>query len=89
MSIQEKFEKAAQEVKELASQPSDEDLLILYGSFKQATIGDCHTDKPGYFSLKEKAKWDAWNAKKGMSKEDAQKDYIKKVAQLVESIGKK
>ncbi|CAD6234742.1 GSCOCG00002079001-RA-CDS [Cotesia congregata] len=89
MSVQEEFEKAAQEVKELASEPSNEDKLILYGLFKQATIGNCNIDKPGYFNLKDKAKWDAWNAKKGTSKEDAQKDYIKKVAQLIESIGKK
>lgn len=46
-------------------------------------------DRPGIFNPKGRAKWDAWNAKKGMDKEVAQKDYIKKVAQLVESIGKK
>ncbi|KAG8037671.1 hypothetical protein G9C98_005882 [Cotesia typhae] len=89
MSVQEEFEKAALEVKELASQPSEEDLLILYGLYKQATVGDCNIDRPGIFNLKGRAKWDAWNAKKGIDKEVAQKDYIKKVAQLVESIGKK
>ncbi len=30
-----------------------------------------------------KAKWDEWNKKKGMSKEDAEKNYIEKVNQLI------
>lgn len=32
--------------------------------------------------MKEKAKWDAWNGKKGMSKEDAMLAYINKVDSL-------
>ena len=39
--------------------------------------------------FKGKAKWDAWNGKKGLSKEDAQQQYIAKVQALIESIGKK
>lgn len=40
-------------------------------------------EKPGgLFNQKEKAKWEAWNAKKGISKEEAQKKYIEKVDQL-------
>lgn len=37
------FNKAAEEVKELSSQPSDADLLELYSLYKQATVGDCNT----------------------------------------------
>lgn len=33
--------------------------------------------------LKGKAKWDAWNAKKGMSKDDAMTAYIAKVQELL------
>lgn len=36
-----------------------------------------------------KAKWDAWNALKGMSKEDAQTKYIAKVNELVAKHGLK
>ena len=39
------FNKAAEEVKELASQPADADLLELYSLFKQATVGDCNTSE--------------------------------------------
>lgn len=35
------------------------------------------------FDMKGKAKWDAYNAKKGTSQEDAEKAYIAKVAQLM------
>eukprot|EP00349_Pseudokeronopsis_sp_Brazil_P004798 CAMPEP_0202969834 /NCGR_PEP_ID=MMETSP1396-20130829/15714_1 /ASSEMBLY_ACC=CAM_ASM_000872 /TAXON_ID= /ORGANISM="Pseudokeronopsis sp., Strain Brazil" /LENGTH=34 /DNA_ID= /DNA_START= /DNA_END= /DNA_ORIENTATION= len=34
--------------------------------------------------MKGKAKWDAWDAKKGMSKEDAQKAYIELCSSLLE-----
>ncbi|XP_009270539.1 PREDICTED: acyl-CoA-binding protein [Aptenodytes forsteri] len=40
------------------------------------------SDRPGMLDFKGKAKWDAWNALKGMSKEDAMKAYIAKVEEL-------
>lgn len=89
MSLDEKFNKAAEEVKELASQPSDADLLELYSLFKQATVGDCNTERPGMLDFKGKAKWDAWNGKKGMSKDEAKEKYIAKATSLIETIGKK
>ncbi|KAL7293797.1 acyl-CoA-binding protein-like [Trichogramma pretiosum] len=89
MSLDENFNKAAEEVKELASQPSDNDLLEIYALFKQGTVGDCNTSRPGMLDFKGKAKWDAWNAKKGMSQDEAKKLYIEKVESLIASIGKK
>jgi acyl-CoA-binding protein len=38
--------------------------------------------RPGFLDLKGKAKWDAWTANKGMSKEDAMQKYIELVASL-------
>ncbi|XP_012286365.1 acyl-CoA-binding protein homolog [Orussus abietinus] len=90
MSLDERFNEAAEEVKALASQPNDADLLELYALFKQATVGDCNTERPsGLLDFKGKAKWDAWNGKKGKSQDDAKKEYIDKVTSLVASIGKK
>lgn len=37
---------------------------------------------PGMLDFTGKAKWNAWNTKKGMSTEDAEKAYIAKVAAL-------
>ncbi|KAI9014304.1 acyl-CoA-binding protein [Hyaloraphidium curvatum] len=75
------FEKAAAESKSLTGLSNDE-LLALYALFKQATEGDCNTTRPGFTDFKGKAKWDAWNAKKGVSKEDAAKEYVELVAKL-------
>jgi len=72
------FNKAVEFVK---TQPptttaSDQDKLKVYALFKQATVGDCNTEKPSFFSIKESEKWKAWNALKGMSETEAKKQYI-------------
>jgi diazepam-binding inhibitor (GABA receptor modulating acyl-CoA-binding protein) len=76
------FEAAAQMVKTFSKSPSNDELLILYSLFKQATVGDNTTSKPGMFDLSGKAKWNAWNEKKGMSSEDAMKKYIEEANRL-------
>ncbi|KAI1237341.1 hypothetical protein IHE44_0014606 [Lamprotornis superbus] len=113
------FQKAAEEVKQLKSQPTDQEMLEIYSHYKQATVGDVNTGgyrpgcprrrrwrrflrqnlspvalpsakvtqcrlgtdlkRPGMLDFKGKAKWDAWSALKGMSKEDAMKAYIAKL----------
>ena len=83
MSNSEQFQKAAEDVKKLAIKPTDEELLDLYRYFKQASVGDCNTTRPGMFDLKGKYKWDAWNGLKGTSKEDAEKKYITIVENLL------
>jgi len=49
------FEKALKDVKKL-SDLGNEDLLALYGLYKQATVGDVSGPKPGLLDLKGKAK---------------------------------
>ncbi|RZC41496.1 ACBP domain containing protein [Asbolus verrucosus] len=87
MSLDERFNKAADDVKKLKSKPSDADLLEIYALFKQGSVGDINTDRPGLLDLKGKAKWDAWNGKKGTSQESAKEQYIAKVEALIKSIG--
>ncbi|XP_060800440.1 acyl-CoA-binding protein homolog isoform X2 [Amyelois transitella] len=88
MSLQEKFDKAALDVKKLKSLPSNDDLLELYAYFKQATVGDADpANRPGMLDLKGKAKFDAWAAKKGTSKDAAMQAYIAKVESLIASLG--
>ncbi|XP_069791346.1 acyl-CoA-binding protein [Narcine bancroftii] len=84
---QDDFEKAAKEVKHLKTKPSDEDMLLLYSLYKQATVGDVNIDCPGMLDLKGKAKWNAWKAQKGSDKEDMMKKYIQKVQELKEKHG--
>lgn len=59
------------------------DMLKLYSYFKQATVGDCNTQKPGgVFAFKEKAKWDSWNELKGMNELNAKTAYVKTAIDL-------
>ncbi|XP_044130401.1 acyl-CoA-binding protein [Bufo gargarizans] len=81
------FDKAAEEVKQLKTSPTDQEMLEVYALFKQATVGDVNTARPGMLDFKGKAKWDAWSGKKGTSKEDAQAQYIKLVEELKEKYG--
>merc|ERR1739838_1195823 len=75
------FNTAAEEVKALTKLTNDEK-LALYALFKQTTVGDCNTEKPGMLDMKGKAKWEAWNGKKGTSTHDADAAYVKLVNEL-------
>lgn len=81
--LEQQFEDAKKRVMELAEKPSNEAMLELYALNKQATIGDINIDKPGMFDFVAAAKYNAWEAKKGLSKEDAQQQYINYVAGLL------
>ncbi|XP_005153005.1 acyl-CoA-binding domain-containing protein 7 [Melopsittacus undulatus] len=87
MTLEADFNTAAEDVKKLKTRPTDEELKELYGLYKQATVGDINIECPGMLDLKAKAKWEAWNLKKGLSKEDAMKAYISKVKEMVEKYG--
>ena len=78
------FEKYAEGVKNetFVGGLSDENKLAIYALFKQGTIGDCNTSRPGMLDFKGKAKWDAWDGKKGMSQEDAKAAYVELLKEL-------
>ena len=75
------FESAADRAKELPHQPNDV-LLDLYGLFKQATTGDVTGEKPGMFDFKGAAKFDAWERRRGMTRDEAMQAYIDLVDRL-------
>jgi len=80
--LQTAFDKAKEEVTQLPKAPDNSTKLKLYGLFKQATEGDVTGDKPGMFDFVGGAKYEAWNALKGTSKDQAQKQYIALVEDL-------
>ncbi|KAK4741273.1 hypothetical protein SAY87_024861 [Trapa incisa] len=84
MGLQEEFEEHAKKAMTLPEDTSNESKLILYGLYKQATVGPINTTRPGMFNMRDRAKWDAWKAVEEKSKEDAMGDYITKVKQLLE-----
>nr|VZH98207.1 unnamed protein product [Spirometra erinaceieuropaei] len=71
------FEEVAEKVRKLAKKPSESEMLDLYSLYKQATVGDCNTSRPGAVHFEAKSKWDAWNNRKGMDREVAKQEYIK------------
>jgi len=77
-----KFDAAANEVKQLKAKPTDEEMLRVYSLFKQGTVGDVNTARPGMLDFTGKAKWDAWEKQKGKSQEDAMIEYIALVEEL-------
>jgi diazepam-binding inhibitor (GABA receptor modulating acyl-CoA-binding protein) len=82
VNVNDLFVKATQDVKLLPETPDNNTLLVLYGLYKQATIGDVNTEKPSFLNFKEVSKWNAWASLKGMQKIQAQGNYIKNVKDL-------
>jgi len=76
------FQKAAEEVKKFTKRPSDEEMLEIYGLYKQATTGDNTTSQPWAVQLEARAKWDSWTKYKGMSSEEAKRKYVELVNKL-------
>eukprot|EP00112_Aurelia_sp_Birch-Aquarium-sp1_P002936 Seg1328.7 transcript_id=Seg1328.7/GoldUCD/mRNA.D3Y31 product="hypothetical protein" protein_id=Seg1328.7/GoldUCD/D3Y31 len=87
--MSEAFQKAAAEVKNLVAKPTDAEMLEVYGLYKQVTVGDCNTERPGFLDFTGKSKHDAWTSKAGTSKEDAEAQYIKLVEELKAKYGMK
>lgn len=81
-NLQAQFEKAAQDVKKISSQPSNDTMLLLYAYYKQATAGDVSGSRPGFLDMVGRAKYDAWAKIKGTAKEKAMQDYIALVEKL-------
>lgn len=82
MSLIDDFNNAVSQSKELTKRPSNEELLELYSLFKQGSEGDVTGERPGGFDFKAIAKYDAWAARKGTSKEDAMRQYIELMKKL-------
>jgi len=62
--------------------PSSDEMLKMYALYKQATVGDNATAKPGMFDPVGGAKWKAWTALASLSKEDAMRAYTTLMEQL-------
>ena len=81
-TLEDQFMSAQADVQKLSERPDNDTLLELYSFYKQATEGDVNGDKPGAFDFKARAKYDAWEARKGMKREVAMKAYVRLVEHL-------
>jgi carboxylesterase len=82
VSLDAQFDDAAAQSKTLRKAPDNDTLLALYSLYKQASIGDVRGDRPGALDMVNRAKFDAWSARKGAAREEAMKSYIDLVAKL-------
>jgi diazepam-binding inhibitor (GABA receptor modulator, acyl-CoA-binding protein) len=76
------FESAVANSKNLSERPDNATLLKLYALYKQSTSGDNDEKKPGFGDMVGRAKWDAWNGLKGVSRDDAMQQYIDLIGSL-------
>lgn len=76
------FEAAVANSKKLSERPDNSTLLKIYALYKQGTAGDNTEKKPGFGDMVGRAKWDAWNALKGTSQDDAKRQYIELIQSL-------
>ena len=82
--LEERFQQAQVEVKQLPSKPGNDDLLSLYALYKQATTGEASgAKKPGRFDLVGKAKYEAWSKLAGTPADDAKRRYVETVQRLL------
>jgi diazepam-binding inhibitor (GABA receptor modulator, acyl-CoA-binding protein) len=81
--LEKKFKKAAWMIRNGPPRPdtSNDEKLKYYSYYKQATEGDVQGAQPWAVQLEARAKWDAWAALKGMSKEEAMQKYIDLITQ--------
>jgi diazepam-binding inhibitor (GABA receptor modulating acyl-CoA-binding protein) len=87
MATSDDFGIAQKKIRQLRREPSNEDLLDLYGLYKQATFGDVQGSRPGMMDIKGLFKYDAWAKRKGTPKEGAMLAYVELVAQLLAKDG--
>ena len=81
-ALKKKFETAAADSKNLSERPDNATLLKIYSLYKQGSIGDNEEKKPGFTDMVGRAKWDAWDKLKGMSQDDAMKQYVELIDSL-------
>jgi acyl-CoA-binding protein len=78
------FEAAVADSKNLPEKPDNMTLLKIYALYKQASSGDVDGKRPGFTDMVGRAKWDAWDAVKGKSADEAMQEYVDLIESLKE-----
>ncbi|CAH2240894.1 jg9631 [Pararge aegeria aegeria] len=81
-SLEKSFNEASNHVRKITSKLNNNQLLELYGLYKQSTEGKCNTSKPSWLDGKGRKKWDAWKVHNDMRSEEAMKKYVELVQKL-------
>jgi acyl-CoA-binding protein len=65
---------------------SNQEKLMIYGYFKQATKGTCDTEQPSWWNTVARYKWDAWKSLGNMSVQEAEQKYIELAIVMIKRI---
>jgi len=79
--LKKQFDAAVARSKSLPAQSNDV-LLQLYSLYKQATEGDVQGKRPGRLDIKGRAKYDAWEARRGTANDTAMEQYVALINKL-------
>jgi len=83
--IHEKFLRYSVDIKNCKTLSNDE-LLKLYGLYKQAIVGKNTTIKPSMFNYKGLLKWNAWTSESELTQLEAKQEYITLANNLLNKI---
>eukprot|EP00760_Papus_ankaliazontas_P008577 PhM_4_TR13889/c1_g1_i6/m.56488 len=81
---QKEFDDAVLSSKAIADATND-DKLMLYALYKQATVGPCNVPKPGVFDVVGQAKWNAWKKLGDQDADAAKCNYVALVRKFVQT----
>ena len=77
------FEEASRNINFILTKKlANQEMLMLYGLYKQATYGNCRGEEPGMFDMVAAEKYKAWKRLEGVSPEQAMQKYLDKVQEL-------
>jgi diazepam-binding inhibitor (GABA receptor modulator, acyl-CoA-binding protein) len=81
-TLNEQFEQAVADSKNLPERPDNMTMLKIYALYKQASVGDVEGKRPGFTDMVGRAKWDAWNELKGQPQDEAKQAYVDLIEDL-------
>lgn len=74
---EEELERSAKAVSSKISSLKQDQQLILYGLYKQSTLGNINQpNRPSFIEMVKRAKWDAWKSFEGFPQSSAKKLYV-------------
>lgn len=83
-SLEKDFTQATEDIKKIFKKLDNEDILYIYGLYKQANLGKNTTPRPSIFNFIGLQKWKAWTAVSELSKDESKIRYINLVKKLSE-----
>lgn len=90
MNLEDRFNLAVRTIQNLPPdgflKPSNLTKLIFYGLYKQAMVGPCQEAKPSMFNYVARAKWEAWDRYRLLTKEQAMHGYIDEIRKIIETL---